>query len=295
MPVYKCRNCGHEYKQEDPPINCEVSPDCANASFFVDFSSYRKLLTINNHLKIKGSDLAHNNNTLISQNSKLEKENKQLKNQTRIKETYLANRNQSLASFRKNINILRSFLIITILGTGGGGYWGYTKYQELAKSNQSLSFNLQSNRQNLTSQIEILNSQLSSLESDKISLKNKINSLQIDYYNILSSNHRLYILREESYLSWNDSVSPSNKSNNTSTFVIEKDSYVDISLYNLSEGGDADFELFDYNGNAIPNSKQTARGDDSLNNFYLKASSYYIKVWLYSDKYTSYTLKIYRR
>ncbi|AFY38207.1 hypothetical protein Lepto7376_1888 [[Leptolyngbya] sp. PCC 7376] len=41
--IYKCRKCGHEYKQDTPPVECRVKPECKGSGFFIDLTSYGQL------------------------------------------------------------------------------------------------------------------------------------------------------------------------------------------------------------------------------------------------------------
>ncbi|WP_041763343.1 hypothetical protein [[Leptolyngbya] sp. PCC 7376] len=309
MPTYKCRSCGNEYKQETPPSKCEVTPHCKNAVFFVDLSSHGQLLTLNIQLESKNNDLGSINSDLMNQNKILSEDNKHLRNQTRTQRKKSVYKNKSLFLSTRNINIFNSVLLFISFSVCGGGYWGYTKYQELKFSSQSLAANLRSTRQSLNSRIEelesdksLLLSQIKELESDKSfleerkeSLKNKVDTIDDNYVDILKNNHNLNVIREGWNTSWENSLSPNDSSDALSTFIIPEDSYLDITLYNLAEGADADFELYHHRGEKVENSRQETEGGDELDNFFVESGSYYVKVWLYGNKSTSFTLKVSRR
>ena len=136
MPIYKCRNCGNEYKQEASPSTCEVKPSCLGTVFFVDFSSYTQLVRANSELKIKKNQLENKINKI---------------NTNEI--------NKSNQALKKCLKISISVSTFLCLGIIGEGYWAYQKTQEITQYNQSLSFQknqLESDKSSLENKINIL-------------------------------------------------------------------------------------------------------------------------------------------
>ena len=141
MAIYKCRHDGSEYNYKIDKCGC-----CGSSDFFIDFDSYEQLVTTKIQLENRNSQLEIKNTQLENQNSQLETISHKI-------ETDLSHGNKSITSLKTSIKVLSSFLTILILGTMGGGYWGYVKFQELTQNNS----NLESTRQNLNSQIIYLN------------------------------------------------------------------------------------------------------------------------------------------
>lgn len=202
------------------------------------------------------------------------------------------------------------FVIVLIAIAGGTtAYFAYQDYQNISASNNYNYSQLQSTRQELentrqeldtkSNQINQLDSSKTYLENekrnllyDKSSLKSDLSTIKDYYQNALNSHQILYPGKD---LFWNGELSSNNTTMWTVPILIDQDSYFDISLYDLTEGSDADFEIYYQNGNTVSSSRQTQTGSDSLYNFYLGKGSYQIKVWLSGSNTTTYTLKVYRR
>ena len=314
MNTYKCKNCGNEYQESVAKSVCDC---CESNIFFIDLASYNQL---NNHIKILEETIVSKNTTIkklgetissksvdddknkpLHQIEELTRENKEIKqNLVKIQKenTNLQQQEQiNHITNRRYINILSWTIILSVGIITTGGYWAFDNINKMTQSNRSLYSELQTIRQNLESDKQQLEQDTKSLKTEKTSLENEINKFQSEQdslKNTVQNNHRLLILNKGRTWYFTGQLSLADRTFITSPIIIAKDSYINITLSNLTQGGDADFELFSYNGSAVKDSRQTKVGEDSINNFYVNAGSYYVKVWLSGNQSTSYRLKFYR-
>ena len=254
------------------------------------------------------------NKALQSQLQQLKTSNNELANQNAQVQSQLTTANNNSTHYQsqirsRGIQRIILFIILGLMGTSSGiiGYFGYKEITRLEQKNSSLASELQSSRQdlesknkridelesskdNLSRRLSNLRSQHRDLEKSKQGIENDLSKVK-DYYQRYLNKHK--IIYQGHSLTWNGELSSSNKTMWTNRIILDKGSYLDISLSNLTK--DADFEIVNSSGNSVTNSRQTKVGEDSLSNFYLSKGSYQIKVWLVGSDSTTYRLNVYRR